>query len=148
MENFGILVIDDSVDDRVLFQRAFKKTGLKNPLRFVGDADEAIQYMNHTGPYEDKEENPSPGLILVDLKLPGGGGLGFLEWLREHPGYNVIPTIVMSGSSNTEDIKTAYQVGANSYILKRNLSELETMIKSVLLYWSFCEKPCLAEEWA
>lgn len=141
MEAFAILMIEDSEDDRVLFQRAFKRIGSDHPLRFVNNFKEAVDYLTQSPPFEDPAQFPSPGLILVDIKMPGGGGLVFLQWLREQPGYNVIPTIVLSGSRDTEDIRAAYRYGANSYILKPDFGELEPLIKNLLEYWTFCEKP-------
>jgi CheY-like chemotaxis protein len=74
--------------------------------------------------------------------MPRVGGLEVLKWLRDHPECNIIPVLVLSSSKEPRDVKRAYQLRANSYIVKPSAFEdLQAMLRTVHDYWCWCEKP-------
>lgn len=141
-DNYTILLVEDDANDVLFLQRALKKNGINNPVSVLSDGDEAIAYLTGVGKYSDRLEYVFPRVIMLDLKMPRRGGLEVLEWLKEHPQYRVIPTLVLTSSKLNEDVMKAYGLGANSYMVKpSNFDELQRMIKTAHEYWSFCLKP-------
>lgn len=141
-EALPILIIEDSDNDILLLTLAFKRAGILNPVHIAHDGKEAIEYLQGMGIFEDRQKYPFPSVILTDLKMPRMSGFEVLEWLRVHPECSVIPVIILSASRQGSDIKRAYQLGANSYLVKPStLDELQNMMKLTFDYWLVCEKP-------
>jgi DNA-binding response OmpR family regulator len=131
-----ILVVEDDYDDVVLMRRAFARAGIEVPLKVVHDSAEAVLYLQGKGPYENREENPLPALMLLDLKLPGNSGFDVLRWARERSGLKRLPIIVLTSSSADRDVNMAYDLGANSYVVKPlTFDSLLDLVKAVDMYW-------------
>ena len=140
--NYTMLVVEDEENDAMLLKMAFKKNGIPNPIQWVKDGLEGIAYLNGEGPYADRAQYPFPEVLILDLKMPRMGGLELLEWIRDHPDFRVIPTIIMSSSRLDLDIKKAYELGANTYIVKpSSFDDLIRFAKSVHEYWTISVKP-------
>lgn len=140
--NPTILVIDDSEDDRFLVDKAFKKIGVTDPIHLLSDGTEAIRYMMGEGKYADRQKYAYPTFILTDLKMPGTDGFSVLEFLKHNPEWAVIPTIVFSASTDLDDIKKAYMLGASSYHVKpRTHGALMHQLAVLHAYWLTCEVP-------
>ncbi len=107
------LVIDDSEDDAFLIGQAFEKQGLGTQLIHLASGEEAVEYFSERGP-----EHPIPHLVLTDLKMPGMGGFGLLEWLRTQSFYGKLPVVVLSSSHDEGDILRAKQLGVHEFITK------------------------------
>lgn len=136
MSSQAILVVEDDPNDVLLIQRAFKKANILNPLKTVGNGDEAVAYLGGEGKYADQEESPSPVLVLLDLKLPRRSGLEVLEWIRAQERLRRLPVVVLTSSRETSDINKAYDLGANSYLVKPvGFDSLLDLVKSLELYW-------------
>jgi CheY-like chemotaxis protein len=141
-DNYTILLVEDDPNDVLFLQRALKKNGINNPVSVLSDGEEAIAYLTGSDHYSDRLKYPFPKVIMLDLKMPRRGGLEVLEWLKEHPQYRVIPTLVLTSSRINEDVIKAYGLGANSYMVKpSNFEELQRMIKTAYDYWCICLKP-------
>jgi CheY-like chemotaxis protein len=137
-----VLLAEDDENDIMLFTRAIKSVGMAYEINSVRDGQNAIDYLQRTGPYEDKKKFPFPRFLILDLKMPRKSGFEVLEWLQEHPECKVIPTIVFSSSKIAEDIKRVYQLGANSYFTKPNdYEELKTIFRLMLGYWEKANVP-------
>ena len=143
---YSILLVEDDSNDVVLMQRAFRKAKLANPLEVVTDGEAAIAYLDGIPPYDDRNRYPLPVLVLLDLKLPKKSGFEVLEWLRGQPIVGRTPVVVLTSSDETSDINRAYDLGANSYLLKVVASDaLLEMVKTIKLYWLVInEKPEIA----
>jgi CheY-like chemotaxis protein len=136
------LLVEDEENDAALVKMAFKKNNIPNRVQFVRDGLEAIAYLNGEGVYADRTQYPFPEVLILDLKMPRMGGLELLAWIREHPDYRVIPTIIMTSSRQDPDIEKAYNLGANTYMIKpSSFEELAKMVKLAHDYWAASEKP-------
>jgi len=113
-----ILLVEDDPDSVTLLQRAFRKAGLTNALQVVEDGEQAVRYLSGQEPYADPERHPLPVLVLLDLKLPRKSGFEVLAWLRREPDLRHLPVVVLTSSREPSDIKRAYDLGANSYLVK------------------------------
>ena len=108
-----ILLVEDNPMDIDLTRRAFAKQNISNPIQTARDGEVAISYIDKWA-----EGELLPQIILLDLKLPRVDGLDVLQRLKTHPIYRQIPVIILTSSSDSGDIARAYQLGANSYIIK------------------------------
>ncbi|WP_413436943.1 response regulator [Sulfuriferula sp. GW1] len=138
-----LLLVEDDSNDIMLFRRAKDKTNLVNPLQVVEDGEAAVAYLSGQGQYADRNRYPLPALVLLDLKLPRKSGLEVLAWLREQPGLRRLPVVVLTSSKESTDVGLAYDLGANSYLVKPvAFDSLLEMIKALGLYWFILnEKP-------
>lgn len=141
--DFTILLVEDNPDDVLLMQRAFKKANLVNPVAVVDDGEKAIEYLSGAGAYADRAKFPLPVLVLLDLKLPRKSGHEVLAWAKQHPALKRIPVVVLTSSTETVDVNRAYDLGANSYLVKPvGFDDLFAMIKTLQPYWLIMnEKP-------
>jgi CheY-like chemotaxis protein len=136
MSNQPILLVEDDENDVMLLQRAFRRSAIVNPLEVVRHGDDAVAYLEGSGDFSDRERYPLPVLLLLDLKLPRRSGLEVLQWVKERPGLKRIPIVVLTSSKNDEDIDRAYELGANSYVVKPvSFETLLEVVKSLGLYW-------------
>lgn len=113
-----VLHVDDDPNDTTLLQVACAKANVDFEIHNVGDGNQVIDYLAGTGKYADRSRYQLPGLVLLDLKMPRVEGWEVLKWIRNHSDLRDLPVIVLSGSELQEDIRKAYAVGANSYLVK------------------------------
>jgi len=131
-----ILLVEDNTDDAELFAYAFDKLAIPNPLVIVSDGDAAVDYLGGTGAYGDRLRHPLPALILLDLKLPRRSGFEVLRFLRGQDATRHTPVVVLTSSNQPEDIRRAYDGGANSYLVKPvGRDSLMAMVRALELYW-------------
>ncbi len=131
-----LLLADDDPDDRMLFRDALEEARWAVHLREVEDGVELIDYLQRRGKYADPADSPRPGVILLDLKMPGLGGLQALEVIKQTEFLCRIPIVVLTTSSAEEDITGAYDLGANSYVVKpSSFSTLVEIMQSLEKYW-------------
>ena len=131
-----ILVAEDDPTDALFLQRAFAKMGAPVGLKFVRDGQEAIDYLRGDPPFADRGSHPLPQLLLLDLKMPRLNGFEVLHWLKTQPGLKRLLVVVFSSSAETGDVNRAYDLGANSYLVKPHSTEqLMNLIDRVGKYW-------------
>ena len=131
-----ILLVEDEENDVMLLQRAFRRAGMANPVQVVRHGDDAVAFIEGTGELADRVRYPLPVLVLLDLKLPRRTGLEVLEWVKERAGVKKIPIVVLTSSKNDDDVNRAYELGANSYLVKPvSFETLLELVKSLELYW-------------
>jgi CheY-like chemotaxis protein len=143
-KDLTILIAEDTETDAELLTIALRTIGVKNRVEIVPDGQAVIDYLCGTGKYQDRGAFPLPSVLFVDLKMPRVNGFEVLRWLRDHPQCSVIPVIVLSSSGTESDVKMAYELGANAYLMKPgNLDDLKAMLRSTLEFWDWCCKPAL-----
>jgi CheY-like chemotaxis protein len=114
----AILIVDDYPDDATLLKRAVLGLRPKCPVRIVFGGKEMMNYVEGKGCYADRTAFPSPGLILLDLRMPEMNGFELLEWLKNEPDYTGIPVIVISSFDRQREIRKSYQLGARTFLSK------------------------------
>lgn len=131
-----ILVVEDSPEDFEAIKRAFTRARINNPIFHVEEGDDALDYLFQRGTYADARDAPRPGLVLLDLNLPGTDGREVLASVKSTPGLRRIPVVVLTTSSDPRDIDACYEAGANSYIQKPvDLSGFMTAMGRLKDYW-------------
>lgn len=113
-----ILIVEDNDDDFFATVRAFKKVELANPVQRCTNGDQALDYLFRRGEFSDPDKAPRPGIVLLDLNLPGTDGRQVLRVVKADPDLKKIPVIVLTTSRARQDIERCYADGANSYIQK------------------------------
>jgi CheY-like chemotaxis protein len=132
----AILLVEDNEDDVFLMKRALKAAGIRNPLFVAEDGQKAIDYLQGTGDFTNRMIHPLPALIFLDLKLPFVRGLDVLTWLRGDERFKSIIVVVLTSSEEPSDLKNAYRLGANSYLVKPPTpQQLEDLARAFKLYW-------------
>lgn len=132
-----ILLVEDDQNDVLLLQRAFQKAGFKNALKVVRDGEQAIGYLSGRGIYANRERFPLPFLVLLDLRMPGMDGFEVLQWARADPDLKRLLVVVLTSSNLQVDVDRAYELGANSYLVKPvEFDEMVAMIQRFKIYWS------------
>ena len=128
-----ILLVEDSPEDFETTQRAFRRSGLKNPIFRCSDGDDALDFLFRRGDHADA---PRPGVILLDLNLPGTDGREVLAEMKSDPELRQIPVIVLTTSSDERDVSACYSAGASSYIQKPvDLDGFMRAIERLNDYW-------------
>src|SRR5215472_8131201 len=131
-----ILIVDDSADDILILTRAFRKAGIDVPITSVRDGQEALEYLAGEDNFADRHAHPLPRLLVLDLKMPRLGGLDVLKWLQKHPRLKRLPVAVLTSSDEDRDVNHAYDLGANSYIVKpASLPGYEKIVTELRNYW-------------
>lgn len=134
--NHDILVVEDSPEDYEAIRRAFKAANMANPLYRCEDGDMALDYLYRRGRYTDASKAPRPGVILLDLNLPGTDGYEVLAEIKQDPNLRAIPVIILTSSSDERDVESCYQAGANSYVSKPvDLAGFLEAIKRLKGFW-------------
>jgi CheY-like chemotaxis protein len=113
-----ILVAEDDDDYVVLIKQVFARENIPSPIHVVWNGEEAIAYLKGEGKYSNREEFPLPDIFLLDLKMPRVGGLEVLKWVRQQPGLATLRILVLTSSDRIRDVNEAYQLGANSFLVK------------------------------
>jgi CheY-like chemotaxis protein len=132
----ALLYAEDDPDDRLLAEMAHREVGAANPLVFVADGEEALDYLRHAGRHAEPAAAPRPGIILLDLNMPGIDGRETLKIIRADPVLARIPVVILTTSAAEDDIATAYDAGANSYIVKPNaFRSLVRVFERLHGYW-------------
>ncbi len=133
----ALLVVEDSDEDFEALGRIMRRTcDIEVPLTRCIDGEDALDFLNQTGDYADFDTYDLPGLILLDLNLPGTDGREVLMQIKQDERLKEIPVIVLTTSSNPRDIHTCYQSGVNSYVVKpTDVEQLKTAVRLFVDYW-------------
>jgi CheY-like chemotaxis protein len=131
-----ILVVEDSDEDFEVFCRIMLDLSLELSFFRVCDGEDALDYLYQQGSYQDPQLSPRPSIILLDLNLPGTDGRDVIREVKQNQSLKTIPIVVLTTSSSPKDIKTCYEFGANSYLLKpMGLKQLKDAIAIFYQYW-------------
>jgi CheY-like chemotaxis protein len=140
--NRTILIAEDDENYAMLLQRALRQTGRTDPVHRVANGREAIDYIAGNGKYADREAFAFPGVLFLDLKMPGSGGFDVLRWMQENPECRVTPTLVLSSSVLERDVELSYALGAHAYLGKPpTADELKRMLGDAYSFWRWCSTP-------
>jgi CheY-like chemotaxis protein len=138
----AILLAEDFEDDAVFLQRVLKKAGVVNPVMVVGDGDKAIAYLRGDGVFSDREKFPIPGVLFLDLKMPGKNGFEVLEWLKDQSQLKELLVVVLSGYHEVRDVNRAYALGAHTFLVKPcNQEDFANLMKAFAGHWIHSSPP-------
>lgn len=137
-----ILLVEDNPHDMELVLRAFKKRNIGNPVHVVSDGAAALDFIFGRGDYANRELSNPPRVILLDLKLPKVSGLEVLKVIKTDARTCGIPIVVVTSSREDPDIKAAYALGANSYVVKPvEFDAFLDAMSNLGLYWLLVNQP-------
>lgn len=132
----GIVMAEDDEDDRLLVRAAIQQSNVLNPIDYVEDGEELMQYLRHQGKYAQLKGQALPGLILLDLNMPRKDGREALAEIRQDPLLRHIPVVILTTSQQEDDIIRCYHLGANSYITKPvSFEGLVDVMRMLEMYW-------------
>lgn len=131
-----ILLVEDNPKDVALTKRALEKNNIANELVLARDGVEALDYLFGTGEYAGRDVADLPQVVLLDLKLPKVDGLDVLRKIRTEERFRRLPVVILTSSSEEQDIVEGYRLGANSYIRKPvDFNQFAEAVKQLGLYW-------------
>ena len=137
-----ILLVEDNPDDEELTLRALRHSKIANEIAIARDGTEALDFVFCEGQYAGRDAARIPTVVLLDLKLPKLGGLEVLERLRADPRSKLIPVVVLTSSSEDEDMLRSYKLGANSYVRKPvEFGAFAQSVSQLGLYWMLLNQP-------
>ncbi len=142
MENSQILLVEDNDDDLELALHAFRKSKIANEIAVARDGVEAIDFLFRKGKYAYREPGKNPALVLLDLKLPRMDGFEVLKRIRADPRTKLVPVIILTSSTEEDDLVKGYASGANSYIRKPvDFDNFIQVVKQIGVYWLVLNEP-------
>lgn len=131
-----IVMADDDVDDRLLLKEALEEVCLGNIVDFAVNGEDLMDYLKRRGEYQKLSDTPLPGLILLDLNMPGIDGRQVLQMIKNDPKLRLIPVVILTHSESEEDMLRSYDLGVNSFIVKPiTFEKLVQVVKSLNNYW-------------
>ncbi|MFT4774021.1 MAG: two-component system response regulator [Candidatus Azotimanducaceae bacterium] len=131
-----VLLVEDDPSDEALCLRAFRKANVSNEIVVVRDGAEALDYLFASGPYAHRDPRDLPNCVLLDIKLPKLNGLEVLSRIRANDGTRRLPVIMLTSSKEDSDLVTAYDDGANSFVVKPvDFAEFAEAVQQLGLYW-------------
>ena len=135
-ELLTILLVEDNEDHAELVRRSFADNHVANAIHHVKNGEEALDYLFRRGAYSDRNDSPTPNLILLDLRLPKVDGIEVLKEIKASEIYKSIPVVVLTSSSAEQDIARAYSNHANSYLVKPvDFEKFSRMMQDLGYYW-------------
>ncbi len=145
MEDFNaveILIVEDNPRDAELTLRALKKNNLANHILVAEDGAEALDFFFCLGKYKTRNILNPPKVVLLDLKLPKVSGLEVLKAVKGDKRTSHIPVVVVTSSKEEPDMKEAYELGVNSYVVKPvDFDQFINAMSSLGLYWLLVNEP-------
>ena len=143
-----VLLVEDDENDIFFFKGALEKNNVPFELQVARNGQEAQDYLTGRGQFTNRELFRFPKFIITDNRMPEVSGTTFLKWLKEHPQFHIVPTILLSGSGKPDDVQNAYdELGVHSYILKPSGNEeLEEALALIFKYWAMCIVPPTSQE--
>ena len=140
-----ILLVEDNPDDEELTLRALRQANIANEVIVVRDGSEAVEYLCCTGKHAERDPRVVPAVILLDLKLPKLSGIDVLRRVRANAATRLIPVVILTSSSEEEDMLQSYEFGANSYIRKPvAFTAFVEAVSRLGVYWMLLNEPAPA----
>lgn len=142
MNDRAILLVEDNPSDIGLTRRALEKNAIRNPLVIAEDGQAALDYLFGTGAHAGRDPDDLPILALLDLKLPRVDGLEVLRRIRADSRTRRLPVVILTSSTEEQDVARGYDLGTNSYIRKPvDFHQFAEVIRQLGLYWLVINEP-------
>ena len=142
MKDRFILLVEDNPDDEELTLMGLEESGVMNEVFVVRDGEEALHFLFAEGKYKDRDPARLPAVILLDLKLPKLTGFEVLEQIRGNALTKSVPVVILTSSSEEEDVVKGYDLGANSFVRKPvEFKRFADAVRQLGLYWMLLNEP-------
>jgi two-component system, response regulator len=142
MKNTRILMVEDNPDHQELTLMTLTENNVRNEIVVANDGLEALEYLFGTGRHEGRDARDVPALILLDLKLPKLNGIEVLRRVREDDRTRYVPVVILTSSSEEEDIVASLENGANSYVRKPvDFGRFVEQVQRLQVYWLLVHEP-------
>jgi DNA-binding NarL/FixJ family response regulator len=136
-----ILILEHEEVDLMLLERAFAALRLSNPVKIVTTVSKVIAYLKGEGEFGDRQQHPRPAMLITSYLSNNFEGKQLLEWLHQNPKCHVVPTVVLTASSNPNQIENAYQLGAHCVVKKLiSVQQLDKCIRDIMDFWTGCRR--------
>jgi len=137
-----VLIVEDNEDHVILINKALRDNGIVNDIRVAVTGEEALDYLFRRDRYAGPATSPRPGLILLDLKLPGISGIEVLKAIKEDADLKLIPVVMLTTSTSDNEVMASYNCGANSYIQKPvDFGQFVSTVRNLRMYWLLLNTP-------
>ncbi|WP_147651986.1 response regulator [Vulcaniibacterium gelatinicum] len=141
-DEIDILLVEDNADDAEVTQRALRRSHLANRIYWARDGVEALQFLFAEGRFHDRDATRTPRLILLDLKLPKLDGAEVLRAVRADPRTRLTPVVMMTSSTQEQDVIRSYELGVNGFVSKPvGFEEFAKVISGLGFYWLLVNRP-------
>ncbi len=142
MSDKPILLVEDNADDEEFTLRALRRAKVTNPIIVTRDGGEAVDFLFGGGVHSDRDRSVPPAVVLLDLKLPKLSGIDVLRRIRSEESTRLIPVVILTSSSEEEDMLKSYQSGANSYVRKPvEFADFAHAVSQLGIYWTLLNEP-------
>ena len=136
MDDKLILLVEDNPDDEALTLRALKRNNIGNKIHVARDGVEALDFLFYRGAHANRDPHEMPQIILLDLKLPKVDGLEVLRRLRADERTSLLPVVILTSSTEEQDLIKGFEYGANSYVRKPvDFDQFVEAVRQLGLYW-------------
>lgn len=137
-----IMLVEDDDGHRLLIRENLRAAGIVNDMIEMRDGQQALDYLQRRGQYQDQAKSPRPGLILLDIKMPKADGYAVLEKIKADPNLRLIPVLMLTSTDDQGEVNRCYSLGVNSYVVKPiRYEEFQDRIKSVGLFLDIVRLP-------
>lgn len=142
MSERTILIVEDNPDDEEFTLRALHRAHVTNEIVVTRDGREALDYLFGENQFAGRDLSDMPAVILLDLKLPKLSGIDVLRRIRAEPLTKLIPVVILTSSSEDEDMIKSYESGANSYVRKPvEFAAFANAVARLGAYWMLLNQP-------
>lgn len=143
-QSYDLILVEDNASDAELAIRILRKIGLGEKLLHIEDGEALLEYVFGTGRYSDRNMAENPKLIIMDLKMPKVNGLEALQKIKEGVHTRYIPVVLLTSSNEENDLRSAYALGVNSFVVKPlEFEDYVKVISSISNYWLQINQCCL-----
>ncbi|MCA1992021.1 MAG: response regulator [Coleofasciculus sp. S288] len=137
-----LLLVEDNPDDEELTLLAFEQNHIPSEVVVAHDGVEALDYLFGTGMYANRDTRDMPALVLLDLQLPRINGLEVLQQMRTDNRTKLLPVVILTTSTEQQDLINSYSLGCNSYIRKPvDYNQFVNVVKQLGMYWLLLNEP-------
>ena len=137
-----ILIVEDNPDDEEFTLRALRRAKVTNEIVVTRDGSEALDWLYGTGAHAGRDTSAMPTVVLLDLKLPKLSGIDVLKRMRMEESTRFTPVVVLTSSSEDEDMLRSYASGANSYVRKPvEFADFANAVAQLGIYWMLLNEP-------
>ena len=140
LETLTIMLVEDDRADQKLIRKSLADQKIANDLAIVNSGEEGVDYLNEC---KQNKAKALPGLILLDLNMPGMGGKEFLKRIKSNDNFKHIPVVILTTSDSDKDILDSYKLQASGYVKKPvTLEEFKSIMRGIEEYWFvLCKQP-------